>query len=153
MGERSQSRFHRLFRRPLARIGSSFGTKDAEKRIQASDVASCAEASEVSKAPPTSPSNDQTQSAFLSNIPAEVRWMVYCHVLCVPVPVVHVVRRKDGTLCHVRCKASKGECGTYRCYNDYSELSRTTRDDSASTEKRRVTSEGLLSLPLTCKKV
>ena len=96
---------------------------------------------------------DQAQCSFLSKLPAEVRVMVYHYVLCVPVPVVHVVKRKDGSLCHVRCRASRGECGTYRCYNDYSELSRSTKGTQSFADERRGPSGGLLLLPLTCNKV
>lgn len=95
---------------------------------------------------------DQPQCALLSDLPAEIRVMIYAYVLCVPVPVVHIVRRKDGSLCHVRCRASKGECGTYRCYNEYSELSRSTRGGSRPIESDSGSGE-LLSLPLSCKKM
>ena len=95
---------------------------------------------------------NQLECCFLK-LPIEVRLMVYHYVLCVPVPIVHIVRRKDGSLCHVRCRASKGECGTYRCYNDYSELSRTTKNGSTPGEGRFSYSGGLLSLAFTCKKM
>ena len=95
---------------------------------------------------------EQSQCSFL-RLPYEIRFMIYYYVLCVPVPVVHIVRRKDGALCHVRCRASKGECGTYRCYNDYSELSRTTKSRSTPGERELSTSRGLLSLAFTCKKM
>ena len=102
---------------------------------------------------PNSNIEDQSQCSFISKLPAEVRVMVYHHVMCVPVPVIHVVRRKDGSLCHVRCRALKGECGTYRCYNDYSDLSRTTKTGSPTQNQVRKIFGLLLALPLTCKKV
>lgn len=95
---------------------------------------------------------DQPQSAFLSALPAEVRLVIYQNVLCVPAPVVHIVRRKDGTLCHVRCRAADGECGTYRCYNDYSELSRTTQSGPESVERESASTGNLLPLLSTCRK-
>lgn len=95
----------------------------------------------------------QSQCIFLSKVPAEVRVMIYRDVLCGPVPVVHVVRRKDGTLCHVRCRAKEGECGTFRCYNDYSELSRTTKGGPAPIGREYGLSGQLLSLALTCRKL
>ncbi|KAL6717567.1 hypothetical protein ACLMJK_005482 [Lecanora helva] len=95
---------------------------------------------------------DQSQCSFLMKLPVEVRIMIYCYVLCLPVPVVHIVRRKDGSLCHVRCRSSNGECGTYRCYNDYSELSRSTKG-SASTSSEHGAGEGFLSLMFSCKKI
>ena len=95
--------------------------------------------------------SNQLQCPLLSKLPTEVRMIIYHNVLCEPVPVVHIVRRKDGSLCHVRCRASRGECGTYRCYNDYSELSRSTK--AGKVGPSTTISGGLLALPLTCKKM
>ena len=100
-----------------------------------------------------SEASDQPQCSFLSDLPAEVRVMIYDYVLCIPVPVVHIVRRKDGSLCHVRCHAFKGECGTYRCYNEYGELSRSTKGASPPINDIPETFRGSLSLLLTCKKM
>lgn len=96
---------------------------------------------------------NQSQCSLLLRLPAEVRVMIYHHVLCVPVPVIHIVRRKDATLFHVRCRAEEGECGTYRCYNDYSELSRCTKGGHTVEGSKATPTGHLLSLPMTCKKM
>ena len=101
---------------------------------------------------PRRTSLDQALSTLLSRVPIEIRMIIYRNVLCVPVPVVHIVKRKDGTLCHVRCRAADGECGTYRCYNDYSELSRMTSNVPFLHSKDGGPSGNLLALLLTCKK-
>ena len=96
---------------------------------------------------------DQCSSKLISSLPVELRVIIYRNVFCVPVPVVHIVKRKDGSLCHVRCRAADGECGTYRCYNDYSELSRLTSGVSLSHLKDGGQCGSLLALLLSCKKV
>ena len=161
--------------RPIARIAQGcrpLGRKDSHhtlKRTKVTKVEEAAKVVEIHKHPKaesdplvtkfsaclgfTSDAVAQSQCPFISKLPVEVRVMIYYHVLCVPVPVIHVVRRKDGSLCHVRCRASKGEFGTYRCYNDYSELSRSIKSGPSTLNQGRGTTGSLLSLLLTCKKM
>ena len=97
---------------------------------------------------------NQLDCRLLNKVPPEVRVMIYELVLCLPVPVVHIVKRKDGSLGHVRCSSYGGECYDTRCYNEYSELSRSSKDRSPLPNGRAGKPlYGLLSLPLTCKKM
>jgi len=96
---------------------------------------------------------EQSQCPLLSKVPTEVRVMIYYYVMCISVPLVHIVRRTDGSLSHVRCRATRGECGIYRCFNDYSDMSRSTKARSKPTSDQVGTSVGFLALPLTCKKM
>ena len=50
---------------------------------------------------------DQSQSAFFSKLPAEVRTMIYREVLCGPIPIVHIVTKTKRKLAHVRCRGLK----------------------------------------------
>ena len=47
---------------------------------------------------------DQSQSVLFSKLPAEVRTMIYKEVLCGPVPIVHIVKKRKRKLGYVRCQ-------------------------------------------------
>ena len=50
---------------------------------------------------------DQSQSTLFSKLPGEVRTMIYREVLCGPVPIVHIVTKRNRKLGHIRCRGLK----------------------------------------------
>ena len=61
---------------------------------------------------------EQSESAFISRLPYDVRSMIYEEVLCRPVSVVHITTRRDGSLVYFRCKAKDARCRGLECFHD-----------------------------------
>ena len=104
---------------------------------------------------------EQSQSAFMSRLPSEVRTLIYEEVLCRPVGIVHISTRRDGKLVYFRCKTEDGLCRGLACFRDADEelysTWRTRDKDLFSTWNPSVTQNmaegGLVALLQSCRQM
>lgn len=63
----------------------------------------------------TEPKADQSQAAFFSKLPPEIRTMIYLEVMKGAVDVVHIMKRGKKQLDYMRCKGRCAMAFNFQC--------------------------------------